>query len=373
MDWLSLHKASEILATRAHAALQAGNNDEAEELFRKAASSEEASLAHLGTSTPRTLGITAVSAAWLWYKGRDPQRAMMLAYRHLSNPDLAAPARAQLEDLVQTLYTDRERQRLTGAFLPGSVTVAVKGENILRGAAPLDLVVEKVKTVQSIFFRVVEWAEGRPLRRRGPPTKDIAGSFEPWLVQEAPGSFQFSVAVKVSDQMDMFTPERLDSFDIARKFLDVVTTMASDVTGDASRELVADAGYRGTFRKLIRNLTPPANSRESVLISSKERDDLAVVLDESTRPKLDFVIKSELPKADESVGEQMQEFSGVLRALDLDSDWLKVDIDGGQVTIKELSQAVDDVIGPMVNKTVLVKAVKTGRGDLKFVDIVLMR
>ena len=38
--------------------------------------------------------------------------------------------------------------------------------------------------------------------------------------------------------------------------------------------------------------------------------------------------------------------------------------------MKGLSQAVDDVIGPMVNKFVLVKAVKTGRGELKFVDII---
>lgn len=371
MDWLALHKTSEALAARAHAALHDGNGDEAEELFRQAAAAEEDALAQLDTSKPRTFGIAAVSAVSLWYKGKDVQRASMLAYRCLANPDLASPAREQLDDLVQTLYTERDRKRLTGEFLPGSVTVAVKGGNVLRGAAPLDLIVEKVKTLQSIFFRVVEWSNGKPLRRRGPPTKDITSSFEPWLVQEAPGSFQFSVAVKVNGQLDMFDAEKLEAADIARKFLDVVTTMAADATGEASKALVSDEGYRGTFRKLIRNLAPPANSTESVAISSKEREDVAVVLDESTRPKLDLAIKAESPKADESAGEQMQEFTGVLRALDLDNDWLKVDVDSGQVTVKGLSQAVDDVIGPMVNKTVLVKAVKTGRGELRFVDIVL--
>jgi hypothetical protein len=38
--------------------------------------------------------------------------------------------------------------------------------------------------------------------------------------------------------------------------------------------------------------------------------------------------------------------------------------------VKRLHQAVDDVIGPMVNKLVVVKAVKTKRGELTFVDIV---
>lgn len=369
MDWLALHKTSEAIAAKAHAALRDGNGKDAEDLFRQAAAAEEDALAKLDTSKPRTFGIAAVSAVSLWYKGKDVQRASMLAYRCLANPDLALHAREQLDDLVQTLYTERDRKRLTGEFLPGSVTVAVKGGTVLRGAAPLDLIVEKVKTLQSIFFRVIEWNSGKPLRRHGPPTKDITSSFEPWLVQEPAGSFQFSVAVKVNGQLDMFDEEKLEAADIARKFLDVITTMTADATGEASKELVPDEGYRGTFRRLIRNLTPPPNSSELVTISAKERGDVAVMLDESTRPRLDLAIKAESPKADESAGEQMQEFTGVLRALDLDSDWLKVDVDNGQVTVKGLSQAVDDVIGPMVNKTVLVKAVKTGRGELRFVDI----
>ena len=96
-----------------------------------------------------------------------------------------------------------------------------------------------------------------------------------------------------------------------------------------------------------------------------------MVLDESTRPKLDLAIKAESPQADESAGEAMEEFTGVLRALDLDNDWLKVDVEDKQFVVKGVSQTVDDVIGPMVNKTVLVKAVRTKRGELRFVDIVL--
>lgn len=66
------------------------------------------------------------------------------------------------------------------------------------------------------------------------------------------------------------------------------------------------------------------------------------------------------------------EFRGVLRALDLDKDWLKVEVeDGTQVEVRQLSQAVDDVIGPMVNKKVTVRAIKTQRGELHFTDIEL--
>lgn len=369
MDWLSHHRVSEGFATQAHLALQEGKADDAAVLFRQAAEAEEKALASIDASKPRTFGITAVSAVSLWYKAKDLAQAAMVAYRCLANPSLPAMARDQLDDLVQTIHTERDRERLTGAFLPGSVTIAVRGDDILRGAAPLDLIVEKVKTLQAIFFRVVEWSEGKPLRRHGSPAKDITSAFEPWLVQEAPGSFQFSIAIKVNGQLDFFARERLDAADVAKKFLDVVTTMAGDETGGASKELVPDESYRGTFRKLIRNLTPPSNSSESVFISSKEREGALIVLDKTTRPRLEQVIKAESPKADEMAGETMCEFVGVLRALDLDKEWLKVDTASSQVLIKGLSHAVDDVIGPMVNKSVVIKAIKIKNGELRFIDI----
>jgi len=75
MDWLTLRTASEALAARAHEALRAGIGKEAEALFQQAAAAEEEALSNLDPSRPRTLGVTAVSAVSLWYKGKDLQRA----------------------------------------------------------------------------------------------------------------------------------------------------------------------------------------------------------------------------------------------------------------------------------------------------------
>lgn len=370
MDWLVKHRQSEALAAQAHDYVRRGLAAQAEDAFKQAADAEEAALSLLDESKPRTLGITAVSAVSLWFKGREFERASLLAHRFLALPAITGSARAQLDDLLLTLYTERDKQRMSGQFLPGSVTVAVRGGEVLRGAAPLDLIVDKVKTLQSIFYRVVEWKSNKPLRKRGGPTKDVTDAFEPWLVQEAPGSFQFSVAVKVDGQVDMFTEERLEAADIAKKFLDVVTTVATDNTGDATITLIPDAEYRATFRKLVRNLTPTSGSFESLVITSKERGDVEVAINEATRPRLAGVLKSEQPKPDAASGEVPVELVGVLRALDLDKDWLKVETqDGRQVEVNKLSQAVDDVIGPMVNKRVVVRAIKTKKGELQFTDI----
>lgn len=371
-DWLTLHKLSEALATQAHEQLRLGHRTKAQELFRQAAHEEQEAMALLGPGKPRTLGITAVSSVSLLYKGREIERALRLAYRCLAEPVISGLPREQLDDLVQTLYAEREKERLSGQFLPGAVTVAVRGGDVLRGAAPLELIVEKVKTLQAIFFRLVEWQSGKPLRRRGGPTKDITRAYEPWLVQEAPGSFQFSVAMKVNGQLDMFSPENIEATDVAQKFLAVVTTMATDTTGEASKELVPDSDYRNAFRKLIRNLTPPANRPESITISSKEQPEAVVVLNHETRPTLDLTIKADSQQPDTEAGESVQEFVGVLRALDLDDDWLKVDVEGKEVKVVGLAQALDDVIGPMVNKSVSLKTIKSNRGSLRFIDISLV-
>jgi hypothetical protein len=372
VDWLTQHRRSEEFAARAHELLRHGDGSGAEASFRQAADAEEQALSLIDESKPRTLGIAAVSAVSLWYKGKDFDRASVLAHRCLARLAIVGGARDQLDDLLLTLYNERDKQRMSSQFLPGSVTVSVRGGEVLRGAAPLELIVEKVRTLQSIFFRVVEWQSKKPLRTRGGPTSDVCSSFEPWLVQEAPGSFQFSVAVKVNGQMDLFKAERLEAADIAKKFLDVVMTIATDTTGQASKELIPEDDYRGTFRKLIRNLTPTRGTFESMVISSKDRDGTFVALDDSTRPRLASVLKAEQAKPDDAAGETPAEFTGVLRALDLDKDWLKVEgNDGQQVEVKKLSQAVDDLIGPMVNKRVTVRAIKTQKGELRFSDIEL--
>lgn len=371
-DWLTHHRESEALAAKAHEHVRFGEHSAAEAVFRQAAETEVAALAMLDRSKPRTLGIAAVSAVALYYKARCFDRSMALAYQYLAVPEIVGSARAQLDDLLLTLYAERDKARMQGQFLPGSVTVSVKGGEVLRGAAPLDLVVEKVKTLQSMFYRVVEWQWKKPMRRHGGPTKDITGTFQPWLVQEPAGSFQFSVAIKVSGQEDWVTPAQMEAADIAKKFLDVVITLSTDMDGDASRALIPEDDYRGTFRKLLRNLTPVGDEFESLVIKSKDREDVDVALDQSTRPRLDQVIRSELPVADAAAGEAPTEFLGVLRALDLDKDWLKVEVaKGQQVEVKGVAQTVDDVIGPMVNKKVLLTAIRNKFGALRYVDIQL--
>lgn len=107
--WAAPHRASELLAERAHAARRDGLVSEAEDLFRQAAGIEEVALAQVGDDKPRTIGILAVSAVSLWVKGKDNKRALLVAHLCLSNPELPDHERAQLDDAVFDIYAQRRR------------------------------------------------------------------------------------------------------------------------------------------------------------------------------------------------------------------------------------------------------------------------
>jgi len=57
--------------------------------------------------------------------------------------------------------------------------------------------------------------------------------------------------------------------------------------------------------------------------------------------------------------------------LHLDKDWLDVVVGGVSVHVVGLQDAVDDVIGPMVNRTVVVRAIRNSENKLTFLDIEL--
>jgi len=62
---------------------------------------------------------------------------------------------------------------------------------------------------------------------------------------------------------------------------------------------------------------------------------------------------------------------GVLRALNLDKDWLEVSVDGNSQPVTGVGEAVDDLIGPMVNREVNVRVKRGPRSSLVFIDIEL--
>ena len=65
----------------------------------------------------------------------------------------------------------------------------------------------------------------------------------------------------------------------------------------------------------------------------------------------------------------VEEYEGAQRAVHLEKDWLEVVVDGKPVRVNGLEDAMDDEIGPMVNKKVKVTVIRNPKGIFRLRDI----
>jgi hypothetical protein len=364
MSWLSWHEISERFASDAHVAARAGNRDHASALFRRAGEAECKALEELDPSKSRTLGITAVSAVSLWFKANELSEAERAAMRWLASDRLPLFAISQLRQLLQSIWTSQTMRDAGVSFLPGQVIVSVKGGQTVVGGAPLDLIIDKVEAVQALFYRTIEYLKGIPHRRHGGPAQEIREACRPWLFQTQPGSYQFSVAIQEPRQPDFFKDTGPRPEQVAEHFMSVLKATSEDPVG-LLPELIPAEDYRNTFLKLARNLAPTEKSFGAIEIR-ESREMSPVILIPATRTTINSALRPKSPAGDDE--SDSQELQGVLRALHLDKDWLELWIDGRFVRVNGLAEAVDDVIGPMVNRRVVVQAQRHGK-KFKFLDI----
>ena len=290
MTWADFHKASEAAAVEAEQALREGNSVQAALLYAKAAEHEQLALAAVDATKARTRGITAVSAVSLWYKAASYERAEQLAYLILAEHSIPEFARMDLRNLVQAIWTESSKKAANVSFLPGQVFVSVKGGEVITGGAPLDLIVEKVQTIQAMFYRTMEFIRDMPLRPRGGPIREIQESCRPWLFQAAPGSYQFSVAIQEPKQLDFFREDVRPDL-VARQFLEILKATSSE-DQQQLETLVPKAEYRNVFLKLSRNLAPTGKTFDSIEFRTATGD-APIALTPEARTAINQTLKKE--------------------------------------------------------------------------------
>lgn len=368
MTWLEHHVRSEKLAAEAEVAARSGDVSRSRSLYAMAAQAEEQALADTDLAKTRTLGISAVSTVSLYYKAAQVDAAERIAYRWLSYANLPGFAADQLRELLRFIWSEQVRQRADVGFAPGQVLVAVKGGEIVEGGAPLDLIVEKVQTVQALFYRTAELLRGLPHRMRGGPDKDVLETCRPWLFQALPGSYQFAVAVQEPRQPSLFGPREPHPQAIIEQFMRVLRACVEDPEAQLP-DVVPDASYRNTFLKLTRNLAPTGKRFGQLEVRSAAAS-RPLSLIPQTRAVLGQAIRA--ARLAEAPTEEVEEtVKGILRAVHLDKDWIEVTVDDAHLRINGVGETVDDVIGPMVNHAVVVRVTRPKRGTLRFHDLEL--
>ncbi len=359
MTWLDYHRQSERFSSDAEVAARRGERGQALELYAKAAQVEELALQEVELTKFRTYGITAVSAVSLHFKASEWEMARNLAYRCLGSGRLPNFAYRQIEELIDSIKIEQAGIDFNDAH----ILLSISGGGIVTGGAPLDLVVTEAQIMKSLFYRTTEFLKQIPHRRRGEPSSDIQDAYRPWLFQAAPGSYQFTVSLKATRQLDMFDTNDIQSKQIVDGLFGILQACVESPV-DKLPVIVDDVDYRNTFLKLTRDLAPTGKWFARLDIKSANEDS-PLVLNPDVRSAINHFIREDRPPSPE---ESEREIRGVLRALHLDNDWIEVKEGTRNLRIEQMREEVDDRIGPMVNHPVVVQVAQSGE-KLRFLDI----
>jgi len=367
MSWLAHHTRSEGYASQAEELRRQLESDRAAELYRFAAEAEANALDNLDPSKTRTIGITAVSAVSLYFKAQEFWQARKLAHKWLATDLLPLFAVEELEDLLQVIRFEESRVKSGIQFIEGEVLVSVKGGEILYGAAPLDLVLRKVDQISKIFYRTTEMLLDLPLRKRGSPSQDVKKYCDPWLFQAVPGSYQFSVQVRRPQDHEQLSFPGMSAAavelrveQITKKFLDVIRAATQDPEGELV-EVVPQEDYRKAFLKSAQDLAPPVTGKtfnQIEIKSSGDDEPRPVILLPETRSVIKEVLNKSEPEPPELPEYKVTSLKGTLRNLHLDDDWIEISINGRSQKIYGAGEEIDDRVGPMVNRRVVVEVLE---------------
>lgn len=125
---------------------------------------------------------------------------------------------------------------------------------------------------------------------------------------------------------------------------------------------------------MSRNLAPTGKTFERLDVRDAGAPTVIVAsFQPDTRQELNAVLRRSRPAKDRAATDVPDTVRGTLSALHLDQDWLEVTTSNNpqeHVKIEQAGEALDDVVGPMVNKLVSVSVLRRGK-KLIYQDIEL--
>ncbi len=353
------HLQSERMASEAEALLRAGATDAARDLYFQAARQEVDALNIVPPGQPRTQGILSVSAVSLFFKADALEEAEAHAYS-LLNRQLPAFARDQLRELLQVVWEEKALKAAGLRYTGETISVSLRGAEIGAGRAPLALVVDRIVGIHSLLYRITEWLGGFPFRTRGAPPDVVKEFCQPWGGEPQAGSYRFAIRFVQPVQLELIPSRPINLSDLSRWFFRFVRAVSPTALtpADSIQDLIPDTRYRHAILKLTRNIAPDGQRvKEIEFVSDTEQVRERALLNSGARIGIEDSLT-----ADEPAG-TTDHIDGVLRAVHLDSGWLAVVQESGNPQWCRIARDVlDDVIGPMLNRRVIVRGQWNRRG-----------
>ena len=367
MTWQAHHDRSAHLAGRAEIAKHRGDRDAAMALYRQAAVAEVESLSEIDPSDSFLVGITAVSAAALHFKGGEERSAEKIAHRYLAEDGLPESSLQRLDELLERI---RAQKQWREARLDRSATLrfTLDGGETMHGGVPADVLEAPRRAAVALVTRAIEFGLSITYRSAGKASSDILRQFRPWILQAPAGSYQFDVAVQPPAQRELMPLHEASAESVVQSSAEILAA-ASQSPDAILPEIVPDADYRRAFLKIAKDLTPDDHGFRQLEVRTPSHDS-PIVLRSTSREIITDAIKRLDADAD-SGSEQREdlEISGILRNVHLDSEWIEVRVDAAKHRITGFNEDLATRAGSFLNQNVILSVQRDQAGKLHFREI----
>ena len=362
------HVTAQEISARAAALIAKGNTSEAKSLYAEAARYEAGALASVPSDKIRTRSVLSISVASLLYKGDLLDEAERAIFRYLAAGDLAPWAEAELRELLPVVTDERLlKANLGRRYSEESITVVFRGGEIGAGTGPLDIILDKAVGFRSLLYRMGEWVGQFPLRHHGPPPKELLELVQARATEPATGSYTLRIRLTEPAQPDLFEPMKVAPAEVSELLFNFLNCLSEGTPKDLA-DLVPQEDYRKALLQLTRNLLPGGKRLREIGIY---REKQGLIQSVSLTDALPSKIREALPKEVSSTEEQGS-FHGILRALNLDKNWLIIATsEGKHIRCDTEPEMLDDVVGPMVNRDVVIFGRVKGKGSILVSEIEL--
>ena len=338
-----------FLADRSKAA---GNLDEAARLYAQALESELAALRALQDPTAVSFAVMHRSAAWLALECDDVRLAEKLASAGLAG-DPPSEVADELREVWEQANFHRHLHARGVVLSDHEIQMTLSGPGVGLGITEWTAYRTRVEHTLSMMTRITERKAEQPFRYGKPPAVEIKKHLSPHVSLAKAASYSVSIRLG-ADQLRLPGLDLPEMPEVIQDFLTIVEEVNGS-GGDQLEQTIPDASYRRNALELAKKIAPDGKSIKQVGFAAAGVEGSRMIGFTRTRKE----VRS--PTIDRRHDEV--EIDGTLLFADArgTSNEIRIVADDGEHRVRVPPEMMDDIVRPLWNSAVSLRAVRRGR------------
>lgn len=362
---LDLHRRAMDLADAALEAKRLGDEDRFKKLSGQAFDNERRAAEMIAGDlaaepTRSVLHRSAASLALDIGDHRSAERLIAVALTGNPPEEIAE----ELRDLSEQVYFQRHLELRKITLQPEEVQISISGKSIGFGIAQGNEVMDRVRNIEKMIYRIVQRKMGKPFQGKGRPSTASRENYEVYM--SVPRAASFAVSLKIGKSES--TEEPQGKFPGMKTAVDVLNEMVacldlvSHGNEKALRKKIPDDMYYENFVQLARQIAPDGTNVSQVGITVIRGGKEQRVAFQRHREQIPVFIKSISPEPE---GKEVN-ITGSLQFADSiskESTIKLVETDTGRIyKVFVRESMMVDIVRPLYEDTVVVTGTRTSKG-----------